>query len=435
MTAFNQQAKRLLEVSLSGIWVEGEISNLTKHTSGHWYFSLKDDKAQVRCAMFKGQNRITPFSPENGMQILVKANASLYPARGEFQLIVQHMEEAGAGALQRAFEQLKQRLLQEGLFAADRKKTLPDFPKHIGVISSATGAVIHDICVMLKRRCPLIEITLLPAAVQGKEAPQQIIHRLQQASTAFEFDALILARGGGSLEDLQPFNEETVARAIAACPLPIVSSIGHETDTTIADYVADKRAPTPSAAAELLSPDQNEWKVQIKQKEILLYRLIMTQLQVLNTHVNHLKKRLRHPQDRLREQAQQLDYLTLRLQQTMQHQLTLCQHRLLQLQQQVVRHSPEGLFNQATLRVQHLHQRLQQAIQQSLHTMQHQLQATSGQLHAYSPLKTLERGYSITQKEGGHVITSFKTVEKGDNVIIKLHTGRLHCTVNDIAKK
>ena len=434
VSAFNQQARRLLEVSFPNLWIEGEISNLVKHTSGHWYFSLKDEKSQIRCAMFKGQNRTTSFSPKDGMQVIVKASASLYPARGDFQLIVQHMEQAGDGALQRAFETLKQKLMQEGLFAPEIKQPLPTFPKHIGVISSPTGAVIQDICAVLKRRCPLIKITLLPASVQGKKAPEQLIHRLTQASTDFDFDALIIARGGGSLEDLQPFNEESVARAIASCPIPLVSSIGHETDTTIADFVADVRAPTPSAAAELLSPDQQEWRVHIKQKETLLFRMIMAKIQTLNSQVTHLQKRLRHPQDSLREQTQRLDYLTMRLQQALDNKIRNAQHESKQLQQRLLRHSPKTILNQALLVTHHLNLRLQQAIQKKLDTARHHLQIHCRQLNTLSPLQTLERGFSITKKENGEIITTYRNIQPGERVTVQLHEGKLDCTVNTCKK-
>src|SRR5690606_31569338 len=248
VSQLNRRAKQLLETHLPLLWVEGELSNVSQPSSGHWYFTLKDDQAQVRCAMFRNRNMLVRFKPQQGQQVLLRARVSLYEGRGDYQLIAEHMEEAGAGALQRAYEELKQKLAAEGLFSDDLKQPLPSLPRHIGVITSPTGAAIRDILHVLARRFPAIPVTVLPVAVQGKEAAPQIVKAIQLANRADLFDVLILARGGGSLEDLWPFNEEVVARAIHASKLPIVSAVGHEVDFTIADFVADLRAPTPSVA-------------------------------------------------------------------------------------------------------------------------------------------------------------------------------------------
>lgn len=257
VSQLNDEVRALLENQFPLIWVEGEISNLARPASGHLYFSLKDDAAQVRCAMFKMRNRLLDFQPENGQQVLLRTRVSLYPARGEFQLIVEHMEAAGDGALRRQFELLKRRLSEEGLFDPESKLPLPMVPERLGVITSPTGAAIRDILSVLKRRFPGIPVLIYPVPVQGAEAPAAIVKALRTAAARHECDLLIMARGGGSLEDLWAFNDEAVARAMHACPIPIVSGIGHEIDFTIADFVADQRAPTPSAAAELVSPGKS----------------------------------------------------------------------------------------------------------------------------------------------------------------------------------
>ena len=255
----NREARELLEGHFPLVWVEGEISNLARPSSGHIYFSLKDEAAQVRCAMFKMRNRLLNFQPENGQQVLARARISLYEARGDFQLIIEHMEETGDGALRRQFELLKHKLFEEGLFDESHKRELPSLPTRLGVITSPSGAAIRDILSVLKRRFPGIPILIYPVPVQGNEAPPAIIDAIKTAGIRKDCDLLILARGGGSLEDLWAFNDESVARAIYHCPIPVVTGIGHEIDFTIADFVADFRAPTPSAAAEYISPDQNEW--------------------------------------------------------------------------------------------------------------------------------------------------------------------------------
>jgi len=263
ISELNQMVQDLLEDAFLPIWVEGEISNFASPSSGHWYFSLKDEKAQVRCALFNGRQRYKDSQPKNGMQILARAKISLYPTRGEFQLIIDQFEPAGEGALRKAFEKLKNQLATEGLFDPQHKKSLPKFPSTIGVISSDTGAALRDICIVLKHRFPAINIIVYPSLVQGRNASTQIVRQIKTANQRKECDVLILARGGGSLEDLWPFNEENVARAIFKSELPLISAIGHETDFTIADFVADIRAATPTMAAQLASPDGSEYPQQL----------------------------------------------------------------------------------------------------------------------------------------------------------------------------
>ena len=309
VSQLNREVRELLETGFPLLWLEGEISNFKRPSSGHCYFSLKDAAAQVRCAMFRMRSSLLNFTPQDGMHVLVRARVSLYEDRGDFQLIIEHMEETGSGALRRAFEALKKRLADEGLFDATGKKSLPSFPTRIGVVTSPTGAAIRDILTVLKRRAPHISVIIYPTQVQGADAAPQIVAALNYANQRNECDILMVARGGGSLEDLWPFNEEIVARAIYASTIPIISGVGHEIDFTIADFVADHRAATPSAAAELASPNQQDW---LQKLEILKNRLkhfVAVELRHFNTLLNSLHKQLQHPGKRILDQAQRLDYL------------------------------------------------------------------------------------------------------------------------------
>lgn len=387
VSQLNNEARILLEQSFQQIWIMGEISNFVRPASGHLYFSLKDDKAQVRCAFFRNNHGKMKFKPENGQQVLVYGYVSVFEPRGDFQLIVLHMEPAGSGALQIAFEQLKNRLAQEGLFDVKHKKPLPEFPQQIGVITSATGAAIHDILTVLKRRFTSIPVIIYPTLVQGDKAAQQIANMINLANSRQECDVLIVARGGGSIEDLWPFNEEIVARTIFACDIPIVTGIGHEIDFTIADFVADLRAATPSAAAESISPDKNEFRQMVIKLKNNLYQYLSAQLQQHNTHLLHLSKRLRHPGQLLREQAQRLDQIEQRMQTAIRYQLKSDQQRCVHL---------------------------------------------AAALDALSPLKTLERGYAIvTDTKTNQIIRQASQVTIGEKIQVKLAEGTLGCVVED----
>ncbi|MGO1694065.1 MAG: exodeoxyribonuclease VII large subunit, partial [Marinobacter sp.] len=313
VSELNHQARHLLESSFMQVWVEGELSGFSRPSSGHWYFSLKDSKCQIRCAMFRGMNQRIRSIPKEGDKVRIRGKVTLYENRGDFQIIAEHIEPAGLGALQQAFEELKRKLQAEGLFEVGRKKPIPALPGHIGVVTSPTGAAIHDILTVLARRCPGIPVTLYPTTVQGQPATAEIVRAIELAQAHGAADVLIIGRGGGSLEDLWCFNEEAVARAIAACPIPTVSAVGHETDVTIADFVADLRAPTPSAAAEKVSPDQREMLRQINDREFRLTNAAKRAFQRLNTKLEHLSARLRDPRRELLEKAQRLDELELRL--------------------------------------------------------------------------------------------------------------------------
>ena len=425
----NRQAKRLLEVSFPSIWIEGELSNVARPRSGHWYFTLKDDSAQVRCAMFRNANMKVRFQPAEGMQVLIRAKVSLYEGRGDYQLIAEHMEEAGAGALQRAFEELKRKLAAEGLFAEESKHPLPAMPSHIAVVTSPTGAAIRDILTVFQRRFPAMAITVIPSAVQGNDAAPQIVKAIKQAEQLVDIEAIIVGRGGGSMEDLWPFNEDIVARAIAACPIPVISAVGHEVDFTIADFVADHRAPTPSAAAEILSPNQQELYSTLLGYQQMLHRLISHRLQHHQQHFEHLRQRLRHPGERLREQTQRLDDLDIRLRQAIQHHLHKASADLNQTREKLQQHTPINKIQRMNTLQQQLEQRLKGAITTRMQRLRQKLASSIAELDAYSPLATLKRGYAIVQTESQSVVTSSRDVESGDVIHTRLAQGSLRCKV------
>ncbi len=432
VSQLNRRAKQLLETHLPLIWVEGEISNIARPSSGHWYFTLKDDRAQVRCAMFKGRNQRVNFAPQQGQQVLIRARVSLYENRGEYQLIAEHMEEAGHGALQRAFDELKLKLSREGLFDPAHKRALPSLPRHIGVITSPTGAAVRDILTVLKRRFPSIPVTVIPVPVQGKEAAPAIVRALALANRAGLFDVLILGRGGGSLEDLWPFNEEAVARAIFASELPVVSAVGHEVDVTISDFVADLRAPTPSAAAELVVPDASEWQQQFRAYAQRLSHTMSRRLLAEKHHLQHLSKRLRHPGERLQQQSQRLDGLELRLGRAIQQQLTRQQHRLQNLTLRHRAHNPAPLVRQWRQRIDQLRTRLDRQMQQQLKTKRQRLSEAGRMLHSVSPLSTLERGYAIVSDESGQVVRTAEQLQPGDSMTTRLAKGEVVSRVEKV---
>ncbi len=434
VSELNRKVRLLLEGHFDFLWVEGEISNFAAPSSGHWYFSLKDSGAQVRCAMFRNRNQRVRFKPGNGDHIRLRCRVSLYEGRGEFQLIAEHMEPAGAGALQAAFEALKARLLAEGLFDPARKQALPTSVGKLGVITSPTGAAIHDILTVLQRRCPSIEVFILPVPVQGEGAAQQIAAAIERAnriasSGEVALDALIVGRGGGSLEDLWAFNEEIVARAIAASALPIVSAVGHEVDFSIADMAADQRAPTPSAAAEMLSPDQREQLAQLAKLEADLKRAMQRKLAEARTRLDHLRARLKHPGARLREQAQRLDDLEQRLIRA-QHSLLARKRAELALMESRLRaSSPLPRIVQLRKELERQQQRMEAAMQSRLQGARKQLAHLAQLLDSLSPLKTLSRGYAILTDSSGNAVTDAADVARGDRLEARLARGRLQLAV------
>ena len=432
VSRLNSEVRSVLEGSFPLLWVEGELSNLARPASGHIYFSLKDAQAQVRCAMFRMKRQLLRFQPQNGTQVLVRARVGLYEGRGEYQLIVEHMEPAGEGALRQAFEALKQRLAEEGLFDSEHKLPLPPFPRRIGVITSPSGAAIRDILTVLGRRFPAIPVIVYPVPVQGEEAPAALVEMIRLADRRAECDLLILARGGGSLEDLMAFNDEAVARAIHAAHTPIVSAIGHEIDFTIADFVADRRAATPSAAAEMVSPDREE----MGQRLALLYRRLGLHLQQHlkqgATRLQNAGERLQrcHPGTRLQQRQQRLDERELRLRQVIRNLLQRLQQRLASLHTRLIARTPARRLQQVTERRLQLERRLSDALTTRLQRDGQRLARAAGGLDALSPLATLQRGYSITRRlPGGEVVRDAASVELGQQLETLLASGSLVCRV------
>jgi exodeoxyribonuclease VII large subunit len=429
VSSLNASARDLLEGHFRNIWIEGEISNFSKPSSGHFYFTLKDDVAQIRCAMFRGRNRTLSFDPKDGMHVLACASVSLYEPRGDYQLIVESLQEQGTGALQRKFEMLKEKLNKEGLFAPEFKKPLPEFPHKIGIITSPTGAAIRDILSVLKRRFPLLEIIIYPTQVQGRQASPQIVQALQIAISRNECDVLILSRGGGSIEDLWPFNEEIVARAIVQCPIPLISGVGHEVDFTIADFVADIRAPTPSAAAELISPNQLIWQQKLVDGLQWLIRHMEKNFQERFQQLHHLKNRIRHPREKVHSQMQTVDFLEQRLQRAFLAKIQQLQQQLLTLQYRLEKHPLKENLQQKLFQMECLSLKIHSLIKLQFQKSKEQLSLYASQLHALSPLATLDRGYSVTLDNKGHVISSALEISQGEHIKTKLKDGEVESLV------
>lgn len=432
VSELNHQARHLLESSFMQVWVEGELSGFSRPSSGHWYFSLKDQKCQIRCAMFRGANQRIRTLPREGDQIRIRGKVTLYENRGDFQIIVEHLEPAGLGALQQAFEALKARLQGEGLFDPARKKPIPATPRHIGVVTSPTGAAIHDILTVLKRRCPAIPVTLYPTAVQGQPATADIVQAIARAQQHDLADVLIIGRGGGSLEDLWCFNEEAVARAIAACPIPTVSAVGHEVDVTIADFVADLRAPTPSAAAEKISPDQQDWLRRLAEQQGRLGQSARRLLQRLHNQLGHLSARLRDPRRELLEKAQRMDELELRLNKAIRNRLDQQKQKTDYLLQRMSAQSPRRTLKTAKEQTQRLEERLTLATRHQLRQKDERLQHIAQTLHVVSPLATLGRGYAIVKDDNDRIVRKAGDLETGSQITARLGHGSVSARVTEI---
>ena len=430
VSQLNGRARVLLEDVFSNIWVEGEISNLSRPASGHVYFTLKDSGAQVRCALFRQSAARVRQVLKDGLAVKVRGKVSLFEGRGDYQLILDTVEPAGEGALRLAFDALKDKLSAEGLFSTERKVPLPVHPRRIGIVSSPTGAVIRDIISVFRRRAPQVQLTLIPTAVQGRDAIAQIVRALKLADSR-GFDALILARGGGSLEDLWCFNEEAVARAIDACVTPIVSAVGHETDVSISDFVADVRAPTPSAAAELLAPDASDLHRRVDNLKRRLVTRIQDRLMRERLRLEGISRRLRHPGERLRQQAQRLDDLDMRLRRAFEQHTQKRAARLVHLQARLAAQHPGRTLALLRQRLDSLSQRLPRAIREILKTRRLQLQSHMQTLHVVSPLATLSRGYSILLDERGHAIHSAAQTHNGQRLKARLGEGELQVRVED----
>jgi exodeoxyribonuclease VII large subunit len=429
VSELNEHAKNLLEGQFRYCWLEAEISNLSQPSSGHLYLTLKDDRAQLRAALFRNRNRGLGFKPANGMQVLVRGQLTLYTVRGDYQMIIDEMQEAGLGALQRAFEQLKNSLQQEGLFADARKRAVPRQPTCIGIITSASGAALQDMLSILKRRSPLTRIIVYPAQVQGADAPLQLVYALQLANLRAECDVLVLARGGGSLEDLWAFNDRQLAYAIAASALPVVSAVGHQTDVTIADFVADLRAPTPSAAAELLSNDINDLLQILTNWQRRMASLIRKHLRDNQARLSSLQRRLKHPGRRLQEHGQRLDELETRLLRAIDQQLTTQRQQLSLQSAELFAHTPRHAIAQALRQVQELQRRLHRQSQAYLQHQRLRCQHLVSRLDSVSPLATLARGYAIVHNREGQVISEARQCHTGSQITARLHHGSLTATV------
>jgi len=432
VSRLNKEVRLLLESGLPLLWLEGELSNFAAPASGHWYFSLKDATAQVRCAMWRQKNQLVKFRPKDGMAVLVRARVGLYEPRGEYQLLVEHLEEAGEGALKREFEKLKARLAAEGLFAAERKRPLPAVPRRIGIVTSPTGAAVHDILRVLRARFAAASVLIYPTPVQGAAAVPEIVRAIETASRRAECDVLIVARGGGSLEDLWCFNDERVARAIAACRIPTISGVGHEVDVTIADFVADLRAPTPSAAALAAVPDKSTWLESLTLFETrfggAMGRYLRTRAVALATYAQRLQ--ISHPGAKLAQHAQRLDDLEQRLRLGLRAGLLGRQQRLENLSTRLWRENPRHRLEVLCAHAATLRQRLTTSFTGTLTALEQRLALASRTLDAVSPLATLGRGFSVVSRVAdGTLLRDAAQAPAGTEIEARLARGRLRATV------
>ncbi|WJY16193.1 exodeoxyribonuclease VII large subunit [Pectobacteriaceae bacterium CE90] len=434
VSRLNQTVKQLLEGEMGQIWLSGEISNFSQPASGHWYFTLKDERAQVRCAMFRNSNRRVIFRPQNGQQVLIRAIITLYEPRGDYQLLAESMQPAGDGLLQQQFEQLKQRLSAEGLFEQQYKQRLPKPARQVGVITSASGAALHDILQVLQRRDPSLPVVIYPTAVQGNEAPLQIVRAIELANQRQECDVLIVGRGGGSLEDLWSFNDERVARAIFASAIPVVSAVGHETDVTIADFVADLRAPTPSAAAELVSRNHPELLRQIQslrqRLEMGMDYYLAQRAQTFSRFYHRLQQQ--HPQLRLARQQNQLIRLRQRLDDVIQIRLRHAARQHERQLQRLMQQQPQPRIHRAQQHLQQLRYQLQQTVERQLNQHKQRFGETCSHLEAVSPLATLARGYSVTSTSDGQVMKRTIQASIGDTLKTRLQDGWIASQITEI---
>lgn len=433
VSELNKQTKNALESNFSSIWLTGEISNLVQAASGHWYFSLKDSAAQIRCAMFRFKTQNLRLSPNNGDKVIVKGKVSLYEPRGDYQLIADFMEAAGQGNLQQKLNALIHKLSAEGIFAEERKQKLPQFPQKIGVITSPTGAAIHDVLSVLKRRCPMIPIIIYPTQVQGNDAVQSVLNAITVAEKRDECDVLLITRGGGSLEDLWAFNDEQLAHRIVNCQIPLVAAIGHEVDTTITELAADLRAPTPSAAAELLVPDQTTLQQRVDQFNMALTSIIKNTIHLRQVQLNITRLKLAGPANTITTSQLQVEKLNHLLTNTIKHKLEKDKNTLENLNRKLLQLNPAVTLNNKQQKVSALKQQLHTSIQQQLQHYQHQLQINAGTLETLSPLSTLSRGYAIVRDtQTKQVISQTKQFTQGQTISLLLSDGNATCSVEKI---
>ncbi|MYB89594.1 MAG: exodeoxyribonuclease VII large subunit [Proteobacteria bacterium] len=432
VSQLNREVKHLLLQNLPQVWLEGELSNVARPASGHLYFSLKDEHAQVRGVMFSRANRSLPFEPGDGMHVLVRASVTLYEPRGQYQLIVEHMEEAGVGILQRRYEELKGRLSEEGLFRAAHKQALPGFPATLCIVTSATGAAIRDILSVLARRFPPLFVRVYAIPVQGEASAPAVVDAIQTINRRKDGDVIILARGGGSIEDLWSFNEESVARAIFASKLPVVTGIGHEVDFTIADFVADLRAPTPSAAAELVVPDAAEILETLEQLRESMTYLVHTAAGNLHQTLDWMRQRLEHlhPKLTVQRNRQLLVELARRAENAAKLKHSYQDNALISLHARLGRLSPELQIHKSRIQLTHLHTRLNHLVRVKKEHEEHQLEALARTLDTASPNATLKRGYSIvTREKNGQILRDASKASPDERIQVQLAKGRLSARV------
>lgn len=434
VSQLNKQARLTIEERFQLIWVTGELSNFARPRSGHWYFTLKDTGAQVRCAMFANSNRRVQMQPADGQQVLVRGRVSLYEGRGDFQIIADQMEPAGEGVLRQAFDALKIKLADEGLFDRDRKQSIPDLPKHIAVVTSPTGAALQDVLAVWQRRFPILKVTVIPTAVQGPEAESQVLNALNAASKLAP-DAILLTRGGGSLEDLWTFNLESVARAVASIQIPIVSAIGHEIDIAITDFVADLRAPTPSVAAELMVPDGQEMLQNIDGEFRHLNVLMASQLREHQLTLDKLNLRLVSPESYLQQAWMRLDDIASRLQRSAGQTLAGANNQLDNLGARLSNQSPSFALATAKEKLQRLKNGLDSGINRHLQSQTNSVAIMARMLDGMSPLHTLGRGYAFIRDDANALVTKTEYAKVGDSVTAQLQDGTIAATVTGITKQ
>ena len=435
VSRLNLEVRAALENSFPLLWVTGEISNLSQPRSGHLYFTLKDQGAQVRCALFRSRRLRVRFAPSDGMQVLVRARITLFEPRGDFQLVIEHMEAAGEGALRQQVEALKARLAAAGVFEPANKKPVPAYPARIGVITSPGGAAVHDVLTVLGRRCPAIGVVIYGVPVQGDQAAGEICRMIEVADARAECDVLILTRGGGSLEDLMAFNDERVVRAVAACKLPVICAVGHEIDVTLSDFTADRRAPTPSAAAELASPDASALATGFRALEERLSRTTSALLHQQRGRCSGLEARLAltHPGRRLQQRSQQCDELERRLARHMARHLLNLQSRTANLVGRLTLQNPAGKLKLERGRLVSSRNALAGSISRHLDRLHQRVAGVGRELQAVSPLGTLGRGYAIVRRAtDGHVVRACDEVTPGDQVEALLGRGALICRVESL---
>ena len=430
VSEINRRAKSILEENFPFVWIQGEVSNFFSAASGHWYFSLKDESSEIRCAMFANKSHRITFEPKDGDHLVLNGTLSIFEGRGQYQIIVEHIELAGEGALLKAFEELKKKLLTEGLFDDSLKKKLPSYPRSIAVVTSPDGAVIQDIINVLSRRSPFFDLTVVPTLVQGEKAAPLICEALNKASNLENIDLIILARGGGSIEDLWAFNNEEVARAIVNCPIPLVSAVGHETDFTISDFVADIRAPTPSIAAEIISQPYSELKETLEGYQSYLLKSVESQFDSQRTRITNLIKRIRHPGDKLREIGQKVDYLETALIQEMHQKVSFKKNQLNISQLSLQQNSPQNKVKEAKVYLQNASKDLLKAFKLKIERKRKLLGELVATIEAVSPLSVLARGYSIISTEpDGKILSSSNQVKIGQTISAVLNKGSIKAEV------